>query len=221
MIPSHVFQFLQDLAANNNREWFQSNKKAYEQAKSSIELFIKELISVVQSFDTTVVGIAPKDCMFRINRDVRFSKDKSPYKTNFGGFIAKGGRNGMNAGYYLHIEPGKCFLGGGSYLPPADQLKMIRTEIYFNATTFKKIITNKAFINYFSEIWDDNKLKNPPKDFPKDFEDIELLKFRNYTILHSVKDEQVMKPDYIQYVTEVFKAMHPLNTFLNNAIING
>ncbi|MFZ4412329.1 MAG: DUF2461 domain-containing protein [Bacteroidales bacterium] len=221
MIPAHVYQFLQDLAANNNREWFQSNKKAYESAKSSVEAFIKELISGIQSIDNSVVGISPKDCMFRINRDVRFSKDKSPYKNNFGGFIAKGGRNAMNAGYYLHIEQGSSFLGGGIYMPPADRLKLIRNEIYFNATAFKKIIENQDFKKYFTEIWDDNKLKNPPKDFPKDFEAIELLKFKNYTVLHSISDEQVMQANFYQYVMEVFKTMLPLNNFLNNAISIG
>ncbi|MEI6695883.1 MAG: DUF2461 domain-containing protein [Bacteroidota bacterium] len=221
MIPAHVYQFLQDLAANNNREWFQSNKKAYELAKTSVETFIKELISGIQSIDNTVVGISPKDCMFRINRDVRFSKDKSPYKNNFGGFIAKGGRNAMNAGYYLHIEQGSSFLGGGIYMPPAERLKLIRNEIYFNAPAFKKIIENQDFKKYFTEIWDDNKLKNPPKDFPKDFEAIELLKFKNYTVLHSISDEQVMQANFYQYVMEVFKTMLPLNNFLNNAISIG
>ncbi len=221
MIPAHVYQFLQDLAANNNREWFQSNKKAYELAKSSVESFIKELISGIQSIDNTVIGISPKDCMFRINRDVRFSKDKSPYKTNFGGFIAKGGRNAMNAGYYLHIEHNSSFVGGGIYMPPADRLKLIRNEIYFNAPVFKKIIENQDFKKYFIEIWDDNKLKNPPKDYPKDFEAIELLKFKNYTVIHSISDEQVMQTNFYQYVMEVFKTMLPLNNFLNNAISIG
>jgi uncharacterized protein (TIGR02453 family) len=221
MIQANVYKFLLDLADNNQREWFHSNKKAYDETKSSVEAFIKELIKGVQSFDATVVGIVPKDCMFRINRDVRFSNDKSPYKTNIGGFIAKGGRNAMNAGYYLHIEPGKSFLGGGIYMPPADKLKMIRNEIYFNAANFKKIVAQPDFIKYFTEIWDDNKLKNPPKDFPKDFEDIDLLKFKNYTILHQLKDEQVLQPDFYQYAIDVFKAMYPLNSFLNNAINNG
>ena len=221
MIPIQVFQFLEELSLNNNREWFLSNKKAYEQAKSSVELFLKELIKGIQSFDDTIAGINAKDCMFRINRDVRFSKDKSPYKTNIGGFIAKGGRNAMNAGYYLHIEPGQSFLGGGIYLPPADKLKMIRNEIYFNVASFKKIVSTADFKKYFNEIWDDNKLKNPPKDFPKDFEDIDLLKFKNYTILHPLKEEQLSQADFYQNVIDVFKAMYPLNSFLNTAINNG
>jgi len=175
----------------------------------------------VQSFDSTVVGITSKDCMFRINRDVRFSNDKSPYKTNIGGFIVKGGRNAMNAGYYLHIEPNKSFLGGGIYLPPADKLKLIRNEIYFNTTAFKKIIADATFKKYFTEIWDDTKLKNAPKDFPKDFADIDLLKFKNYTIIYPLKDEQVMQADFYQYALDVFKAMLPLNSFMNNAISNG
>ncbi len=221
MIPTQVYQFLQDLATNNNREWFHSNKKAYEQAKSSVESFIKELITGVQSFDSTVGGITVKDCMFRINRDVRFSNDKSPYKTNIGGFIVKGGKKAMNAGYYLHIEPGNSFLAGGIYMPPADKLKLVRNEIYFNAANFKKIIADPNFKKYFTEIWDNSKLKNAPKDFPKDFADIDLLKFKNYTIIHPLKDEQVMQADFYQYALKGFKAMLPLNSFLNNAISNG
>ena len=221
MIPTQVYQFLKDLAANNNRDWFQSNKKEYEHAKSSVETFIKELINGIQSFDNTIVSISPKDCMFRINRDVRFSKDKSPYKINIGGYIAKGGRNGMNAGYYLHLQPGESFLAGGIFMPPADKLKMIRNEIYFNSAILKKIIADPNFKKYFTEIWDDNKLKNPPKDFPKDFADIELLKYRNYTILHSINDEQAMHSGFYHSALDIFKAMHPLNVFLNNAISNG
>ncbi|MCX6230043.1 MAG: DUF2461 domain-containing protein [Bacteroidetes bacterium] len=218
MIPKQVFQFLQELTVNNNREWFLLNKRRHEEAKTLVENFIKEVISGIQAFDQTFIGINPKDCLFRINRDVRFSNDKSPYKTNIGGFMAKGGRKAMNAGYYLHIEPGKSFLAGGIYMPPADKLKLIRNEIYFNADNFKKIITAADFKKYFNEIWDDDKLKNPPKDFPKDFPDIDLLKYKNYTVIHSITDEEMQKADFYNYTLKVFKAMYPLNNYMNIAV---
>jgi uncharacterized protein (TIGR02453 family) len=220
MITKEVFDFLKELKENNTRDWFTANKKNYEKQKKSVEAIITQLITDVHSFDSEIIGITYKDCMFRINRDIRFSNDKSPYKTNFGGFIAKGGRNSMNAGYYLHIEPGGSFIGGGIYMPPADKLKLVRNEIYFNVEEFKKIITDKDFIRYFKEIWDDNKLKNAPKDFPKDYPDIELLKFKNYTVIHKLDDNQLLLPDFRNYIIEVFKAMYPLNRFINRGLSN-
>lgn len=220
MITKEVFDFLKELKENNTRDWFTANKKNYEQQKKVVESFITKLIDGVQAFDSEITGISYKDCMFRINRDVRFSLDKSPYKTNFGGFIAKGGRNAMNAGYYLHIEPGSSFIGGGIYMPPADKLKSVRNEIYFNAGEFKNIIENKTFIKYFNEIWDDSRLKNPPKDFPKDFPDIDLLKFKNYTVIHNIEDNKLSEPDFYNYIIDVFKAMYPLNRFINRGISN-
>jgi uncharacterized protein (TIGR02453 family) len=220
MITQEVFDFLKDLKENNTREWFTSHKKTYEQVKKTVEAFITQLIEGIHTFDSEIVGITYKDCMFRINRDVRFSNDKSPYKNNFGGFVAKGGRNAMNSGYYLHIEPEGSFIGGGIYMPPADRLKLIRNEIYFNADEFKKIINDKDFINYFKEIWDDAKLKNAPKDFPKDFADIDLLKFKNYTVIHKLEDKQLLSPDLFNYTIDAFKAMYPLNHFLNRGLSN-
>jgi len=220
MITKEVFDFLKELKVNNTRDWFIENKKRYEQQKKTVESFITSLIDGVHSFDSEITGITYKDCMFRINRDIRFSLDKSPYKTNMGGFIAKGGRNSMNAGYYLHIEPGASFIGGGIYMPPSDKLKLIRNEVYFNADEFKKIIHDKAFVKYFNELWDDSRLKNPPKDFPKDFPEIELLKYKNYTVIHKLDDEQLLGTDFYNYVITVFKAMYPLNKFLNRGLNN-
>jgi uncharacterized protein (TIGR02453 family) len=220
MIPANTFHFLEELAANNNRDWFQANKKSYEAAKASVASFMKVVLNEIQTFDKSIIGIDPKDCIFRINRDIRFSNDKSPYKTNIGGFMAKGGRKAMNAGYYLHIQPGSSFLAGGIYMPPPDKLKLIRSEIYFNAANFKKIINDLDFKKYFKEIQDEEKLKNPPKDFPKDYPDIDLLKYKNYTVIHTLKDHQLQQPDFLSYTIKVFKAMYPLNEYMNNAINN-
>ena len=217
MILKNTLTFLEQLEKHNNRVWFHENKKQYETAKKEIENFINELIPEVKKFDNEIDILSAKECMFRIYRDVRFSKNKLPYKTNFGAFIAKGGRKGGNAGYYLHIEPRKSFLGGGVYMPDPDSLKAIRQEIYYNHTEFKKIINNKIFKKYFN-ILEGEKLKRPPKDFPAGFPDIELLKYKSYVVLHGITDEDVKSANFFKCILIIFKAMYPLNCFLNRAL---
>lgn len=217
MILKNTLTFLEQLEKHNNRVWFHENKKQYETAKKEIENFINELIPEVKKFDNEIDILSAKECMFRIYRDVRFSKNKLPYKTNFGAFIAKGGRKGGNAGYYLHIEPRKSFLGGGVYMPDPDSLKAIRQEIYYNHTEFEKIINNKIFKKNFN-ILEGEKLKRPPKDFPAGFPDIELLKYKSYVVLHGITDEDVKSANFFKYILIIFKAMYPLNCFLNRAL---
>ena len=124
-----VIQFLNELSENNNREWFQKNKKWYDESREKVLFLTEVVINEIRKFDPDVPLLEPKDCLFRIFRDVRFSHDKSPYKTNFGSFIAKGGRKSSYAGYYFHIEPSGSFVGGGIYMPAAEPLKAIRDYI--------------------------------------------------------------------------------------------
>ena len=140
-----VFSFLKDLSANNDREWMQSNKKRYENARKEVSTFVAQLIESIGEFDSGIVGLQPKDCLFRINRDIRFSKDKRPYKTNFGAAITEGGKKLPNPTYYIHMEPGKSMMACGIYMPEADTLKKIRQEIDYNAGELKKIIDNPTF----------------------------------------------------------------------------
>ena len=156
--------------------------------------------------------------MFRINRDIRFSNDKSPYKTNFGGFIVPGGKKSGNAGYYIHIEPGNCFLAGGVHMPPPDKLKAVRTEIYENTEDFKKILNNKQFKNHFKELTNDDKLKTAPKGFPKDFEDIDLLRHKSYTVIKPIKDEIVKSDKFTDEIIDAFKTLQAFNNFINEGI---
>jgi uncharacterized protein (TIGR02453 family) len=128
-----VLTFLKDLEQNNNREWFNDNKKRYEESRDKVIFLTELMINEIGKFDSQVRGLSPKECVFRIFRDVRFSKDKRPYKTNFGSFICKGGRKSMNPGYYFHIQPGNSFIGGGIYMPPAVPLKAIRNFMAENA----------------------------------------------------------------------------------------
>lgn len=214
---SNVFNFLGKLKQNNNREWFQEHKAQYIAAMDAFKEFLNALIPPLQKIDPELGIIQVKDCIFRIYRDVRFAKDKSPYKTNFGAFMAKGGRRGGYAGYYLHLEPGSSFLGGGIYMPAAQNLKAVRSEIYFHAPEFKKIMDAPDFKKLFGEI-QGARLSRPPKDFPKDFGDIDLLKFKDYYVSHQVSDQIVGKEDFLNYALDVFRAMLPLNRFINRAV---
>lgn len=213
-----IFDFLKTLKKNNNREWFQQNKSQFEAARNKFETLVNLLIGEVSKIDKNITSLNSKDCTFRIYRDVRFAKDKSPYKTNFGAFIAKGGKNSGNAGYYIHIEPGSCFLGGGIYMPPANILKAVRTEILENTEDFKAIIHNKLFIEEFGNITDDNPLKSPPRGFPADFPDIDLLKYRNYTVIKYLSDKFLLSDTLIEEIINTFRLMFPLNSFINRII---
>lgn len=212
-----VMQFLTELKGNNNKEWFDLNRKRYEESKKKV-LFLTEFINhEIVKFDSELGMLNPKDCLFRIFRDVRFSNDKTPYKTNMGSFIAPNGRKSISAGYYIHLEPGASFLGGGSYCPQPDVLKALRTEIYDNADEFKSIIYKESFVSCFPEMYDD-KLKTAPKGFPKDFQDIDLLKYKSYAFTGKISDEQVLSDNFMRIVINCFKELQPVNQFLNQSL---
>ncbi|NOX46245.1 MAG: DUF2461 domain-containing protein [Chlorobi bacterium] len=212
-----ILAFLKELKSNNNRDWFNENRKQYENAKREFEGLTNSIIPKLYDLDPQIGTPNAKKSIFRIFRDVRFSKDKSPYKTNFGCFIAKGGRKGGHAGYYFHVEPGKSFVGGGMYMPPSDILKKVRSEVMYHVDEFKGIIQDKAFRKYFDEI-EGEKLKRPPKGFPADFPDIELLKMKSYVVLKPLDDNQIVSEGLGQYVINAFGAMVPLVHFLNRAM---
>jgi uncharacterized protein (TIGR02453 family) len=212
-----ILAFLKDLTENNNQEWFHKNKAAYEKARQEFEAFINRLIPAIATFDKGIKNVTAKECLFRIYRDIRFSKDKTPYKNNFGAFIAPNGKNSRSSGYYFHIEPSGSMVAGGMYMPPADVLKLVRNEIYFRADDFKKIIHHKTFISYFGSV-EGEKLVNAPKDFPKDFPDIELLKYKSYAVIHKLTDKLFLSDKLFDETLKIFKAMFPLNVFLNSAL---
>lgn len=219
-MDSKVISFLKELKENNHREWFNENKDAYRAAREAFEGFINELIPAIRSFDPLIDMITAKDCMFRIYRDVRFSKNKEPYKTNMGAYINRGGKNSTFAGYYVHVEPGQSFLAGGMYMPPPDVLKKVREEIMYNFDEFERIITDQEFRKTFGIMDDPDKLVNPPKGFPKDFRGMEYLKLKSFAVMHKVEDVAVMSDDYLSYSVEVFKKLYPLNNFFNNIFIS-
>jgi uncharacterized protein (TIGR02453 family) len=218
MISTETFRFLQQLKLNNNREWFDKNRLVYGRLRKDFEDFISLVIIEVGKFDRDASQTTSKASVFRINRDTRFSNNKLPYKTNFGAFIAMGGRKGINGGYYIHIEPGECFLAGGIYMPSGPMLKAIRKEIYDNIQEFKEIIHAPAFVKHFGNRLGDEQLKSAPRGFPKDFPDMEYLKYKQYTVFKNEPDKVYQNPGFINEVIEVFRAMAPFNNFLNHAV---
>ena len=212
-----AMDFLFQLRENNNRNWFNTNKNLYNEAKNEFEEFVNILIPTTKSIDSEIDVVSAKECTFRIFRDVRFSRNKSPYKINFGAFISKGGRKSPFAGFYIHLEPGESFVGGGVYMPESKYLKAIRTEIYENVEGYKKIISNSAFKKHFNGIFGD-KLKSAPRDFPKDFEDIDLLKNKHYAVGHKVANSFWTSEKLIEELTKIFEIQFLFNQFLNKAI---
>ena len=213
----HALQFLSKLKKNNSKEWFDNNKKEYDELRKEVIAFVTGMIKNIQTFDPALVGLEAKQCMFRINRDMRFSKDKSPYKTNFGLTFNRGGKSSPFAGYYLHIQPGECFIAGGSYAPMPEHLAAIRQEIDYHFDDFKKIINNKDFKKYFGTIEGD-KLVRPPKGYEADNPAIEFLKHKNYLMWNRFDEKMLMEKNFEKYATTVFKAMKPMLDFMNRAI---
>ncbi len=217
MIDASVYEFLSLLKDNNNREWFAENKPVFQAAKLSFENSIKEFISIVHDIDPSIGSLEVKECVFRIYKDTRFSKDKTPYKTNMGAYVVNGGRKSPKGGYYIHIEPGASFIAGGIYCPPSDVLKKVRKEVYNFADEYKAIINDKKFVKLFPEFYQD-KLKMAPKGFPKDFEDIDLLKYKSYIVSHSLTDNEMTDANGKKIIKDAIKTLKPLNDFINRGI---
>jgi uncharacterized protein (TIGR02453 family) len=209
-----IFNFLTDLRENNNRDWFNENKPRFENAKEDFSEVMAFLISEVFKFDSEIGNLNPKECVFRIYKDVRFSKDKLPYKTNFGGFICKGGRKSGNAGYYIHLEPGNSFIGGGIHMPPPPLLKALRQHIFENYEEFLSVVDDKDFKKAFGKV-SGEKLVRPPKGYDADFEGIEYLKHKSFTVIENIDDEMATSKTFLSHVIKRFKAMKDFNGFLN------
>lgn len=213
-----IYEFLKDLQCNNNREWFNVNRQRYESTKKDFEGVAQELISCLSMHDANINFLNPKDCIYRIYRDVRFSNNKSPYKTNYGTFIVPGGRKSGNAGYYLHIEPGNSFLGGGVYHPEKNILRIIRNEIYAFPDEFLKIIEKRSFVEVFPKLFEDDKLKMGPKDFDKEFKHIDLLKYKSYLASRNISDDELFSGNLFNIIEDSFRELKPFVSFLNKAI---
>ncbi len=219
MVEKSTLDFLKALKKNNNKDWFDKNREKYLAAKQNIDEMADALIKSFSSFDKELVGLKAKDCVFRIYRDVRFSKNKTPYKTNMGCAISPGGRKAEEAGFYIHIEPGKSFLAGGRWMPSSDHLKKIRQEIDYNGKKFHKILSDKNFKKEFGELDDSEeyKLSRPPKGYDKNHPDVELLKLNSFIVWHEYNEKDVTSKNFLKEITKSAKVMKPFLNFLNEA----
>jgi uncharacterized protein (TIGR02453 family) len=217
MLAKETVDFLKKLAKNNNRDWFNTNKEAFVKANDNIIAITGELMSRIAKFDLDVAGLDPKSCVFRIYRDVRFSKDKSPYKTNLGAFIAPGGKKTMSPGYYFHLQPSMFFAAAGKHLPDSGELLKIRNAIASNTKEFLKIVESKKFKDRFGDL-DGDRLSKPPKGFAADHPAIEYLKLKSFTVSEEFKEKVALSKDYPKLLAESFKAAYPLVVFLRNAL---
>ncbi len=210
-----LFTFLKELKANNNREWFNANKDRYLKVKKTAEEFTTQLVNAIATIEPEAARLTPADCTYRIYRDTRFSPDKTPYKTHIGIFICPGGdKKSERCGYYVHLEPGNSFVGGGCWCPSASLLKGIRQSIYDNIEEYLEIINAPEFKKLYKEVGS-NLLKTAPKGFPKDWEYINLLKPRDYTVMAPVSDSFMKSKDAVKNILSYMKTQKPLNDFIN------
>src|SRR6266498_3092416 len=222
MIQSSTLKFLKGLKKNNNKAWFDAHRKEYEAAKSDFEKFIQSVLDKHSKKDADLKELIAKKCMFRINRDVRFSKDKSPYKTNFGASMDKGGKKSGFAGYYFHLEPGKSFIGGGLWIPQPDALKKVRQEIDYCFNEFKKIVSSKKFKAIYKELYTGEgvQLSKVPQGFEKDNPAAEYLKFKSWLVLTDINDRTLTSKELLKKTVDAFWVMQPFIKFLNRPLIH-
>ncbi len=234
MDTTRIFRFLQQIAAHNDTNWFHEHKAEYLQAKQEFEQGVEEAIKTITAFDSTIAHLTPKDCCYRFNRDIRFSKDKSPYKRHFGAYISAHGKKGLHGGYYLHMQPGHCLLAVGSYWLPTNILTAMRNEIMGNIGQWRACVENEAFVNTFGKpgegYWNDDDdsttdrgfgithLKKAPRDFPADYEHIQYLKMKDYCCWKRVDDDFFAQPDWLQQMTDLFQVAKPMMDFANSVI---
>lgn len=212
-----IIPFLNKLSENNNREWFQANKKEFDKAQKELQSFINALIEKLKVSEPELGELTAKDCMFRIYRDTRFSKDKQPYKTNMGAVIAPGGRKSSKGCYYVHIDPNGCFLAGGRYMPEGEELKNIRQEIDYNLSEFESILNTDTFKKHFSGLDQNHRLKTTPKGYDAENPAIDHLKNKSFTVSVSFKADKITKNNFMDYCLDVFAAIRPLNAFINRS----
>ncbi|MEO6135327.1 MAG: DUF2461 domain-containing protein [Ginsengibacter sp.] len=220
MFQPSTLTFLKNLKKNNNKVWFDQNKEKYLAARADFENVVKVLLEKMISSDPDLKDLEPKNCMFRINRDVRFSKNKTPYKINLSAVFAKGGKKSVNAGYYFHLQPGNAsFAGGGLWMPEAADLKKVRQEIDYNFPEFKKIISATSFKKIYGELEreEGQVLVNIPKGYDKENIAGEYLKLKSYVATQYLSDENLNDPNLATNVAKSFKALNPLLKFINRS----
>jgi len=220
MIEPQTLKFLNQLKKNNNKPWFDAHRKEYEAGRINFQNFIQLVIEQLEKRDATITGTIARDCLFRINRDIRFAKDKTPYKTAFAASIKQGGKKSLFAGYYFHLEPGKNFIGGGLWMPEAAQLKNLRQEIDYNWDEFKSILKEKKFKNIFGDLYkgSDQSLSSTPKGYEKDNPAADYLKLKSFIAETTIEDSDLTKSTIHKKTVAAFEALQPFLKFINRSI---
>lgn len=220
MLSKETLQFLDDLKANNNRDWFQDNKKRYEALKKEYQQLVSDFLDAMKPLDPSLEMLEVKNCTFRINRDIRFSKDKSPYKSHLGVWISSGVKGLNRSGYYVHIQNGGSFIAGGLYCPEPEDLKKMRKEIAFFHEDLEEILAEKKFKKEFGSFDrnETNTLKNPPRGYEKDHPAIEFLKLKSFECSQKFDISEVTKKDFVATMSQKLITLKPLNEFINRAL---
>ncbi len=218
MIEKSTLQFLTDLKKNNTKEWFDANRKRYESAKEDVQNITAQLIKEIGVHDEDIAQLQVKECTFRINRDVRFSKNKAPYKSNISAIFSKGGKKADTAGFYVHIEPGGAFVAAGYWNPEAKKLASVRQEIDYNLDEWKKILSSKKFKQHFTEgLSKEDALQRPPKGYDEENPAIEFLKLKSFIVSKKITDAELLDKNYTKNIVSIFTAVKPMLDFLNTA----
>ena len=219
MLSTIVLKFLKNLKQNNNKPWMDLHRNDYEKAKEDFHLFVDEMINNIAKFDTSIGMLKSKECSFRINRDIRFSKDKRPYKNNMAAYFNREGKKGRGAGYYIHIEPGKSFVAAGIWMPEAKDLAAIRQEIDYNFEEWEKILSTASFKNQFKDgIDNSDTLVRPPKGYTDDNPAITYLKFKSFIFRKSFSDKEVLDSSFPKVVSKTFQTVKPVIEFINRSL---
>jgi uncharacterized protein (TIGR02453 family) len=220
MLSQDSLEFLEDLRANNNRNWFLDNKKRYDVFKKNYHQLVGDFLEIMKPLDPTLELLEVKNCIFRINRDIRFSKDKSPYKSHIGVWLSSGTKGQIRSGYYVHIEKGASFIAGGLYAPMPDELKKVRKEIAFFQDDLELILNEKNFKKEFEDFDRNEKsiLKNPPRGYDKEHPAIELLKLKSFETSLRFDISEILQKDFVSKMSKKLILLKPLNAFINRAL---
>ncbi len=220
MLQPATLRFLSNLKQNNHKAWFENHRRDYEAAKDDFEGFVENVLKAHAKKDEDLSTLKPKECIFRINRDVRFSKDKTPYKTNLAASFSKGGKKSVFADYYIHCEPGQSFAGGGIWMPLPEEVKKIRQEIDYCFDEFELIVGSKKFRSVYGYLEKEGgiALVNVPKGYEKGNPAAEYLKLKSWVAIRKITDNDLTSKDLVKIVLEAFETLQPMIVFLNRAL---
>ena len=208
-----IIKFLRRLSVNNERPWFKEHKEEYDALRKPWEHDMERLIGMVADYDENVRGLAVKDSVYRIYRDIRFSNDKRPYKDYFSGVLGRGGRHTVMSGYYVHFQPDMLMMGGGIWWPEKPILNKLRSLIDAEGDEFLKIVNNPEITSRYS--WDCDTLKTMPREYPKDHPMAQYLKMKEYILMMRPGLEYFDCDDWVERVASDLKPLKPLHDFLN------